>query len=152
MTNRYLTEQDKKEICSWKYENEYSIYTLPSYEEIKKLQTGFMNLEKGNNYRAFLTDDQIVGYINLMEKETEVFIGIGVHPDCCGQGYGKKILDESIIISKELYPDKPLYLEVRTWNKRAIKCYQSAGFIIDGNAFERTTEIGKGIFFRMIKI
>lgn len=152
MTNRYLTEQDKKEICSWKYENEYSIYALPSYEEMKKLQTGFMNPEKENNYRAFLTDDQIVGYINLTEKETEVFIGIGVHPDCCGQGYGKKILDESIIISKELYPDKPLYLEVRTWNKRAIKCYQSAGFIIDGNAFERTTEIGKGIFFRMIKI
>jgi len=37
-------------------------------------------------------------------------------------------------ISKKLYPDKPLYLEVRTWNIRAVKCYQKAGFRIDGQA------------------
>lgn len=152
MLNRYLTKTDKKEICSWKYDGEYAIYNLPSYDEMKKLQSGFMNPEKENNYRVFLTDNQVIGYINLMEKETEVFIGIGVHPEFCGQGYGKKILHESIIISKELYPDKTLCLEVRTWNKRAIKCYQSVGFIIDGNAFERTTKIGKGEFFRMVKV
>lgn len=42
MTNRYLTEKDKREICSWKYDGEYSIYNLPSFEEMKKLQSGFV--------------------------------------------------------------------------------------------------------------
>lgn len=31
----YLAEDDKKEICSWKYEGDYEIYNLPSYEEMK---------------------------------------------------------------------------------------------------------------------
>ena len=47
-------------------------------------------------------------------------------------------------ISKKLYPNKPLYLEVRTWNIRAVKCYQKAGFRIDGQAYELTTGIGTG--------
>lgn len=152
MTNRYLTENDKKEICSWKYDGGYSIYNLPSFEEMKKLQSGFMNPLREKNYRAFLIDDNLIGYINLAEKENGIFLGIGVKPGFCDKGYGKKILKEACHIAKELYPDKLLYLEVRTWNKRAIKCYEQVGFIIDGNAFERTTEIGKGEFYRMVKI
>ena len=56
--------------------------------------------------------------------------------------------DES---SKKLYPNKPLYLEVRTWNTRAVKCYEKAGFRIDGQAYELTTGIGTGTFYRMIR-
>ncbi len=47
---------------------------------------------------------------------------------------------------------KPLYLGVRTWNKRAINCYQSVGFVIDGDSFELTTLIGRGEFYRMVKV
>ena len=57
----------------------------------------------------------------------------------------------SIEISKKLYPNKPLYLEVRTWNIRVVKCYQKAGFRIDGQAYELTTGIGTGTFYRMIR-
>lgn len=152
MTNRKLTEQDKKEICSWKYDGKYAIYNLPSYEEMKKLEAGFMNPLNEKNYRAFFIDDILIGYINLAEKENDIFLGIGVHPDFCGKGYGKKILKDTCQIAEELYPDKLLYLEVRIWNKRAIKCYEQVGFTIDGNTFERTTEIGKGEFYRMVKI
>ena len=152
MTNRYLTENDKKEICSWKYDGEYSIYNLPSFEEMKKLQSGFMNPEREKNYRAFLIDDILIGYINLTEKENGIFLGVGVHPDFCGKGSGKERLKKACQIAEELYYNEPLYLEVRTWNKRAINCYKQVGFSIDGNAFERTTEIGKGDFYRMIKI
>ena len=56
--------------------------------------------------------------------------------------------DES---SKKLYPNKPLYLEVRTWNTTAVKCYEKAGFRIDGQAYELTTGIGTGTFYRMIR-
>ena len=63
---------------------------------------------------------------------------------------GKKY-DEAYKISKKLYPGKPLYLEVRTWNKRAVKCYQSAGYTTDGEPYELTTSIGRGEFYRMVK-
>lgn len=74
-----------------------------------------------------------------------------MHPELCGKHYGQRMLLIAHEISKKLYPNKPLYLEVCTWNKRAITCYERAGFRIDGQAYELTTEIGTGIFYRMIK-
>ena len=152
MIYQYLTDEDKKAICSWKYDGEYSIYNLPSYDSLKETQTGFMNLGKEKNYRVFKCDDNIIGYINLSEKETEVSIGIGVNPKFLNKGFGTHILLESCRLSKELYPEKPLCLEVRTWNERAIRCYEKAGFVIDGEAYKQETPIGVGYFYRMIKI
>ena len=67
------------------------------------------------------------------------------------QHYGREMLALAYDISKSRYPDKPLYLEVRTWNTRAVKCYQRAGFHIDGEPYELTTGIGGGTFYRMTR-
>ena len=147
-----LTDEDKKAICSWKYDGEYSIYNLPSYDSLKKSQTGFMNPYKEKNYRVFKSSDNIIGYINLVERETDVYIGIGVNPVFLNMGFGTRILFEGCRLSNELYPEKPLRLEVRTWNKRAIRCYEKAGFNIEAEAYERETPIGVGYFYRMIKL
>ena len=53
-------------------------------------------------------------------------------------------------LSHELYPGKPLYLEVRTWNTRAVRCYEKSGFHSVGDPIEQTTPIGKGTFFHMV--
>lgn len=146
-----LSDDDKRQICSWKYDGEYAIYNLPSYEEMQLHQTGFMNPKYAKNYYAFRDESVLVGFVNILEEETEVFIGIGVNPDLCGQHYGQRMLLIAYEISKELYHNKPLYLEVRTWNTRAVKCYEKAGFRIDGEPFAQTTGIGSGTFYRMVK-
>lgn len=151
LTYRYLTEADKREICGWHYEGEYAIYDLPSYEEMKEAKSGFLNPEREKNFRVFLDGETIVGFVNILEEEREVFIGIGAAPDLCGRGYGRRMLLEAYRISKELYPEKPLYLEVRSWNSRAVKCYQNAGFMIDGEAFQQETHLGMGTFYRMVR-
>ena len=148
---RNLTEDDKQQICSWKYVGEYEIYDLPSYDVMKKQHIGFMNPSNEKNYFAFLDEDVLVGFVNVLEKDTEVFIGIGVNPALCGKHYGRRILEEAYHISKRLYPEKPLYLEVRTWNMRAVMCYKNAGFHIDGDQYELITSIGTGTFFRMVR-
>lgn len=148
---RYLNEQDKKEICSWKYDGDYEIYNLPSYEEMKEKDLGFMNPRSKKNYRGYFNEEVLVGFTNILEEEYEVFIGIGVNPKLCNKGYGQLILNESYKLSKQLYPNKPLYLEVRTWNKRAIHCYKKVGFEIDGEPYEMETGIGLGTFYRMIR-
>ena len=93
---------------------------------------------------------QLVGFFNLIDEETEVFFGIGVAPDCCNKGYGREICEEALELSRESYPGKTIYLEVRTWNSRAVKCYEKAGFSIDGEPIKQTTSIGEGVFYRMV--
>ena len=146
-----LTEEEKREICGWRYAEEYAVYNLPPWEEMTRKQMGFCHPARAANYRGFNRGNRLVGFTNILEEEKEVFLGIGVHPDFCGQGYGQRLLEASCAIAGELYPGKPLYLEVRTWNKRAIRCYEKAGFHVDGAAFEQVTGASPGIFYRMVK-
>ena len=92
----------------------------------------------------------MVGYTNILEERQAVFIGIGVRPDLCGQGYGQQMMKLAQTISQTLYPGKPLYLEVRSWNRRAIRCYEKAGFVAQGEPFVQRTPIGEGEFIRMV--
>ena len=142
------TEEEKRRICEWKYDGEYAIYNSLPYEEQVRQRRGFANPR--NNFYSFCVDGKLIGYINLIEEATEVFYGIGIDPAYCSQGYGQKITEASRALSHELYPGKPLYLEVRTWNTRAVRCYEKAGFHIVGEPFEQTTPSGKGTFYRMV--
>ncbi len=151
LTYRVIEENDKKEICGWKYDGKYAIYNLPSYDEQKKLNRGFCNVKYEKNYYVFFEGSKRISFINLHEEETEIFLGVGVNPKYLNRGYGKQTIEIACNISKSLYGTKPIYLGVRTWNKRAIHCYQSVGFEIDGDSFELTTFIGKGVFYRMVK-
>ncbi len=149
LTVHKTTEEEKYVICSWKYDGEYAIYNGPSYEEQAKTRRGFANPK--NNYYSFLEGTQLVGYINLIEEDTQVFFGIGVDPSYCNRGYGQIISKMACDLSHNIYPGKLVYLEVRIWNARAIKCYEKAGFRIIGEPIERTTPIGEGLFVRMIE-
>lgn len=150
ITYHIMTEQEKELIADWDYKGEYQIYNMPSYQEQKKLGVAFGNPMCNKNFYAYYDGNQLIGFTNILEEPHEVFIGIGVAPNICGRGYGQKILRLAQNISKSLYPRKPLYLEVRTWNTRAIECYQKAGFSIDGQPFEQKTMSGTGHFYRMV--
>ncbi len=143
-----ITEEEKEIIGKWKYEGEYALYDSIPYEEQKKIGKGFGN--PINQYHVFYDGDKLIGFTNLIDEETEIFFGIGVAPDCCGQGYGQKMTTRTIELAHELFPGKPLYLEVRTWNKRAVACYEKAGFRIVGEPIVQTTHIGEGVFYHMV--
>lgn len=144
-----VTESEKYAISDWKYEGEFAIYNDIPYDDAKKAGTGFAN--PLNSFYSFYDGDTLVGFTNLVEEETEIFVGIGVSPTLCGRGYGREMLLETAAIAAERFPNKPLYLEVRTWNARAVKCYEHAGFRVDGTAFTQTTHIGEGEFYRMVR-
>lgn len=151
LTYRALTPEDKAEICAWHYEGEYAAYDFPPIEEMAAKRMAYMNPDQEKNYLGWVADGVLVGFTNLIEEEAEVFVGIGVNPAYVGQGWGKRILRAAYELSQSRCPNKPLYLEVRTWNKRAVRCYEGAGFTIDGEPYEMTTGMGPGIFYRMVK-
>ena len=83
------TEEEKYIISEWKYSEEYAIYNHISYEEQKKIGSGFANPQ--NNFYSFYEKEQLIGFINLREKDNSVFMGIGVNPDYCNKGYGQRM-------------------------------------------------------------
>ena len=105
------------------------------------------NVEKVNDMNVFPVPDGDTGTNMSMTFSAAAKSVV----DLCNKHYGQRMLLITYEISKKLYPNKPLYLEVRTWNIRAVKCYQKAGFRIDGQAYELTTGIGTGTFYRMIR-
>ena len=143
------TEEEKILLTEWKYEGEYSVYNAEPYEEQKKKGFGFANPQ--NHFYSFYDEKKLIGFINLYEEKTEVFFGIGVKPEECGKGYGSQMTEIACKISRELFPGKPLYLEVRTWNQRAVRCYEKAGFHIVGEPIRQTTSAGEGVFYHMIR-
>ena len=151
MTYHIMTEQEKEEISGWQYPGEYEIYNMPPYAQQKEKGIGLGNPLRSKNFYSYWDGDVLAGFTNILEEPQAVFIGIGVAPNLCGKGYGQAILGLASEIAESLYPCKPLYLEVRTWNERALRCYEKAGFQKVGEPFEQDTLSGKGLFYRMVK-
>ncbi len=149
LTYHKTTEEEKYQITAWKYPGEYAIYDNEPYEQQKAKGYGFASAK--NNFYSFYDGAELVGFINLYEEEIEVFFGIGVNPDCCGKGYGQQMTKTAWEISRTLFPGKRMYLEVRTWNSRAVRCYQKAGFQIVGEPIGQKTSIGEGTFYHMVR-
>lgn len=150
LTWHETTEEEKYAIGTWTYPGEYAIYNSEPYEEAKRRGFGFAN--PANHFYSFYDGETLVGFINLClyAGETEVFFGIGVHPAHCGCGYGQQMARAARALAAQRFSGRRLYLEVRTWNMRAVRCYEKAGFRIDGEPIRRTTALGAGEFYRMV--
>ena len=149
LTYHPMTEDEKYIIYDWKYSDEYALYNNPPYEVDLEKKQGFAH----PNFMGytFYDGDRLIGFTSLYPEENAVMAGIGVAPEHCDKGYGKLMLRITCRLSKKQFPGKQLYLEVRTWNQRAIQCYNRAGFSIDGEPFTQTTGLGEGEFYRMVK-
>lgn len=118
-----------REIISWRYEGNYAEYNMDSYEQLKERGSSILKPEKSQNYLCYFKDNELVGYTNITKKPNgELFLGIGLAPKYCGKGLGNSILENSIEDAKNRYPGCKITLQVRSWNERARKCYEKAGF------------------------
>ena len=97
LTYHQTTEAEKYRITAWEYEGEYAIYNATPYAEQKKKGFGFAN--PLNHFYSFYAGEELVGFINLYEEETEVFFGIGVAPAHCGKGYGRQMTEIACTLS-----------------------------------------------------
>jgi len=143
-------ETHAKEICGWKYEGEYSIYNYPEWDKISNDKWGITIEEKRNSEFNAVIDDYncLCGYIRLLNKDEYILLGIGLKPSLCGHGLGSSLMEIVKQRCKKIYPGKKIVLEVRSFNERAIKCYQRAGFTVD-HTYKKDTPLGYSEFVRM---
>lgn len=145
-----MNPEAAKQVCSWKYEPLYSAYNYMTYEEAIENQAAIIKTENANSYLCFWNDKMLVAYTSIIPKDERVFIGIGMAPQFCGQGLGNVYLNKTVLEAQKRYPDKEIWVLVRSWNERAIKCYCKCGFVekyrdIISDRFNQNTEF---IFMR----
>ncbi|KFM99824.1 N-acetyltransferase [Bacillus clarus] len=131
-----LTEEEAKEINTWKYEEPYSLYSFSgSGEAIEELLDGtyygYCN-ERGEliGYFCFGENAQVPGgrEANLYVGEDVVDIGLGMKPELTGKGMGKSFFQAGIAFTAKEFNSKMFRLSVATFNKRAIALYKNIGF------------------------
>ena len=117
-----------KEICSWQYEPPYDVYNYFSFDEAVKNNSPLLKEENRDNYICFWENETLIAYLHIYRIDDRIFFGIGICPAMCSKGLGKNYLKKGIEVASELYPDSEIWVQVRSWNIRAIKCYKSCGF------------------------
>lgn len=148
-TTHKLSETQIKDISNWKYSGEYSIYNLPAWEVMVRNKYSLSDELRRDRYIGYTNENkELVGYVSLLDKGNSVSFGIGIKPDYCDKGLGKIITKMALIESNKRFPNKPVILEVRTWNERAVNCYKSQGFEIIGTK-KLETRLGPGEFYIM---
>ena len=89
------------------------------------------------------------GFAQLFPMHEVTRIGLGMRPDWCGRGMGKRFMQTIVREARRRRPADEIDLEVMTWNERAIRAYQRAGFHIT-DTYERLTPTGNALFHCMV--
>ena len=133
MTIAPMRQPEAVEIADrWKYPGEYAFYDMTAdpedYEEIVTPE------KRGNRYFSVFDGDDLTGFFCVEQDGADVEIGLGLRPGLTGQGRGKAFLEEILRFVRENYSFEKIKLDVVSFNQRAIKVYERAGFLKTGTA------------------
>lgn len=132
-----MTIEDANRIGKWEYDLPYSMYNMGDEpEDIQELTDG--------SYYSVYSHDDLIGYFcygrnaqvpggiteGLYKDENFLDIGLGLRPDLTGKGKGLEFFITGLEFGKHKYGKKFFRLSVATFNERAIKLYEKAGFKI----------------------
>ncbi len=142
-----MGQSEAKEIADcWKYDGAYAFYDMTAdpedYEEIMRPDL------RGGRYFSVFDDDALIGFFCVEREGTDAALGLGLRPDLTGRGYGRAFLEDILRFMEEHGSFKRIRLDVASFNQRAIKVYERAGFVKTGTA-QVSTNGGLYDFTRM---
>ncbi|MWV43271.1 GNAT family N-acetyltransferase [Paenibacillus sp. HJL G12] len=131
-----MNREDAAEIATWRYPRPYDLYSMDGSEE------DITELLNGDYVSAWNHEEMLIGFYctgisarvpggydaGIYNDESLVDIGLGMKPELTGQGQGTRFMEEGIAYVKYAFPGKGIRLVVATFNKRAVRTYEKAGF------------------------
>lgn len=145
-----MTEAYAIEISGWRYGAGYEIYDLPAWDEMVADGWALADAEKRKRFRAFVTREEgLVAFTQHSVEPDGIMLGVGANPACLSMGYGSQAIRQAVAELTEKYPESRIFLEARTWNERAVRSYQKAGFVVESTV-QQVTHVGPGTFYRMV--
>ena len=141
LTISELSENQARQIGSWKYPNEYAVYNCPSWDTMVSQGFGLADENKRKNeFKSVSLNGEFIGFFRLHFRDNKLYLSLGLMPEHCGKGHGSELLELIKKYAAEHFPLNDLYLVVRDFNTRAIKAYQKSGFIIEGEHVSNDTK------------
>jgi [ribosomal protein S18]-alanine N-acetyltransferase len=123
---RQMSQADAEECAAWRYEPPYSFYDADADADDLALLLSKESREN-RNFAAF-SDDALIGGFEFKVEGDDVVIGLGLRPDLTGRGLGLEFLESGMEFARERFRPRRFRLSVATFNERAIRVYERAGF------------------------
>jgi ribosomal-protein-alanine N-acetyltransferase len=144
-----MTQSEAVAVTRWRYPDPYSFYDWTADPDDAALLLD----SKGRKGRFFSVRDEqgeLVGFFEFQQKGKDVVIGLGLHPDLTGRGLGREFLESGMVFAQRRFKPERFRLSVASFNKRAIKVYERAGFNMT-RAFDHETNGGVYRFIEMAR-
>jgi ribosomal-protein-alanine N-acetyltransferase len=124
---RQMTQSDAETIAGWHYEPPYSFYDATADADDLRLLLD-AGTREGRSFSAFDDAGELVGFFEYKPDGDEMEIGLGLRPDLTGRGLGREFVDAGLAYGRERFRPTRFRLAVATFNERAIRVYERAGF------------------------
>ena len=128
-----MDQPSAQEIADrWKYDGEYAFYDMTAdpedYAEIISPE------KRGERYFSVFSGNALAGFFCVEREGAAVELGLGLRPDLTGQGLGQAFLRTVLRYVEERLTPEAVRLSVASFNRRAVKVYERAGFVKTGAA------------------
>ncbi|WP_028782460.1 GNAT family N-acetyltransferase [Thalassobacillus devorans] len=143
-----MTQQQAEEITHhWHYDGKYCFYDMESDQE--DLEEFLDPKQRGENYYVVTSEKALVGFFSYHPVDPETIdIGLGIKPSLTGEGRGREFVEAGLNFAKKSFNPSQITLSVATFNQRAIKVYEKAGFV-RGETFMQNTNGSSYEFLKM---
>jgi [ribosomal protein S18]-alanine N-acetyltransferase len=135
-------------IAAWHYEAPYSFYDWTADDDdLAELLS--KETREGKYFSAFDANAQLIGWFGFSCDRDCVGFGLGLRPDLTGRGFGLSYLEAGLAFARQRFKPNRFRLSVATFNERAIRVYERAGFE-PVRTFDHETNGGIHRFLEMI--
>ena len=144
-----MKREDAHQIASWHYAAPYDFYDWDrDAEDLAELLDPQSWQE--SYYSIFNGENELAGFFVFKPDGQTVEVGLGLRPDLTGKGLGQEFLNAGLTFGQEHFSVGTWSLNVATFNKRAIRLYEHAGFT-PLNTFMHYTNGGEYEFLWMVR-
>ena len=133
---RPMNEEEARAVVAWRYEAPYDFYDMANDPE--GLEELLGTPERRRGYYAALSGGELVGFVCFgpggqvpsfdYADDGSLDIGLGLRPDLTGRGLGFEFLIAGLEFGRRRFAPTGFRLAVATFNERAIRVYERAGF------------------------
>lgn len=132
-----LDVEAARAIMTWRYEEPYSIYNWEAEDDPAEMLDRrsphyAVRDERGElvGFFAYGSSAQVwnSGEPHLYSEGKTITVGLGMRPDLTGRGLGLAFVRAGLDFAREQFAPEQFRLYVLTFNERAIRVYERAGF------------------------